>query len=58
MERRMVLGASIAFVLLIAVLTIADAVKHGPSVRTVVSIPIVALLAIGLIGAMSQPPEQ
>lgn len=56
--RRTILAASLAFVGLLVFLTFADAVDHGVSLRTVVSIPIIALLGIGVIGALAQPPRR
>jgi hypothetical protein len=53
-----VLLASLAFVGLIVFVTVADAVDHGLSIRTVVSIPIVVILAVGVIGALAEPPRR
>jgi hypothetical protein len=58
MERRLITGVTLAFVALLAFLTLFAAVKNGVSFLTVVSVVVVALLAIGLIGALaSMPPD-
>lgn len=56
--RRIILGASLAFVALLIFVTFADAVDRGISIRTVVSIPIIVLLGVGVIGALAQPPRR
>jgi hypothetical protein len=56
--RRIILGASLAFVGLLIFVTFADAVDRGISIRTVVSIPIIVLLGVGVIGALAQPPRR
>jgi hypothetical protein len=55
--RRIILGISLAFVGLLVFVTFADAVDQGVSIRTVVSIPIIVLLGVGVIGALAQPPR-
>lgn len=56
--RRIILGVSLAFVALLIFVTFADAVDAGVSIRTVVSIPIIVLLGVGVIGALAQPPRR
>lgn len=56
--RRIVLGVSLAFVALLIFVTFADAIDAGVSIRTVVSIPIIVLLGVGVIGALAQPPRR
>ncbi len=56
--RRVVLAVSLVFVALLVFVTFADAVDHGVSIRTVVSLPIIVLLGVGVIGAMAQPPRR
>jgi hypothetical protein len=56
--RRIVLGVSLAFVALLIFVTFADAVDAGVSIRTVVSVPIIVLLGVGVIGALAQPPRR
>lgn len=55
--RRIILGISLAFVALLIFVTFADAVEYGINIRTVVSIPIIVLLGVGVIGALAQPPR-
>ena len=56
--RRIILAVSLAFVALLIFVTFADAVDRGISIRTVVSIPIIVLLGVGVIGALAQPPRR
>lgn len=56
--RRIILTASLAFVGLLIFVTFADAVDKGVSIRTVVSLPIIVLLGVGVIGALAQPPRR
>lgn len=56
--RRIILAASLAFVGLLIFVTFADAVDRGISIRTVVSIPIIVLLGVGVVGALAQPPRR
>jgi len=56
--RRLILGISLAFVALLVFVTFADAVEEGVSMRTVVSVPIIVLLGVGVIGALAQPPRE
>ena len=56
MARALVLGGTLAIICLLAFLTISVAVKDGIDVLTVVSVIILALLGIGVLGALSTPP--
>jgi hypothetical protein len=56
MARTLVLGATLAIICLLAFLTISVAVKDGIDVLVVVSAIILALLGIGVLGALSSPP--
>lgn len=58
MTRRFVLGASLVLIAALAFFTVRDLVVNGLTPMGVVSIPIVTLLAIGVIGAMAQPPRR
>ncbi|MDO8213845.1 hypothetical protein [Conexibacter sp. CPCC 206217] len=56
--RNAILGASLAFIAVLAFLTLRDLVVNGVTALGVVSVPVVAILAIGVIGAMGQPPRR
>jgi len=56
MARTLVLGGTLAMICLLAFLTISVAVKDGIDVLIVVSVIILALLGIGVLGALSSPP--
>jgi hypothetical protein len=54
---RAILAAALAFILLLAGLTVAVAVEHGPDVLTVGSLLVLAMFAFGIVGALRNPPE-
>jgi hypothetical protein len=56
MARTLVLGGTLAIICLLAFLTISVAVEDGIDVLVVVSIVILAVLGIGVLGALSSPP--
>jgi len=56
MARTLVLGGTLAIICLLAFLTISVAVRDGIDVLVVVSVIILALLGIGVLGALSSPP--
>ena len=56
MARTLVLGFSLAIICLLAFLTISVAIEHGIDILVVVSIIVLALLGIGIIGALTTPP--
>jgi hypothetical protein len=56
MARTLVLGGSLVIICLLAFLTIQVAVRDGIDVLVVVSIIVLALLGIGVLGALSSPP--
>ena len=56
MARTLVLGGTLAIICLLAFLTISVAVKDGIDVLVVVSVIILALLGIGVLGALATPP--
>ena len=57
MARTLVLGGSLAIICLLAFLTISVAVRDGIDILVVVSIIVLALLGIGVLGALSTPPS-
>jgi len=56
MARTLVLGCSLVIICLLAFLTISVAVRDGVDILVVVSIIVLALLGIGVLGALSTPP--
>jgi hypothetical protein len=52
--RHIVTAVALAFTAFFAFLTLSDAVEHGVSFLTLVSLGVLVLLAVGIIGAMSQ----
>jgi hypothetical protein len=56
MGRTLVLGGTLAMICLLTFLTISVAVRDGIDVLVVVSVIILALLGIGVLGALSSPP--
>jgi hypothetical protein len=59
MARSLVLAASLALIGLLAVLTIDVAINQGVDVLVVLSLIILALLGIGVVGALtSSPPDE
>ena len=56
MARTLVLGLSLAIICLLAFLTISVAVRDGIDILVVVSVIVLALLGIGILGALTSPP--
>ena len=54
---RAILAAALAFIVLLAGLTVAVAVEHGPDILTVGSLLVLAMFAFGIVGALRHPPE-
>ena len=57
MTRLLVLGAALAFIAGFAFLTVAAVLKQGLNVLTLLSAFIVVLLAVGIVGALRNPPR-
>ena len=55
--RTLVLGAALAMIGLLAFLTISVAVEEGVDVLVLVSLGILALLGFGVLGALTNPPN-
>jgi hypothetical protein len=55
--RNFALAASLVLICLLAFLTFSVAVEHGVDVLVVVSLIVLALLAFGVLGALTSPPE-
>jgi hypothetical protein len=58
MTRIIVLGAALLFIAGFAFLTFTAIVEQGFNVLSLLSILILLLLAIGIIGALRNPPRQ
>ncbi|MGD0455368.1 MAG: hypothetical protein ABSB69_17415 [Solirubrobacteraceae bacterium] len=57
MTRLAVLGAVLVFIAGFAFLTFTAIVKDGVTIDTVLSVFIVVLLAVGIVGALRNPPR-
>jgi hypothetical protein len=57
MIRLLVLGTALLFITGFAFLTYADIVREGLGAGSVLSIFIVVLLAVGIVGALRNPPR-
>ena len=57
MGGRFVLAAALAFVALLLGLTVYAAITDGPSLLTLVSLVVLAMLALGIAGALRDPGE-
>ena len=57
MGARVGLAAALAFVAVLLGLTLYAAIADGPSVLTVVSLVVLAMLGLGIAGALRHPPE-
>jgi hypothetical protein len=57
MDPRPALAAAFLVVTLLAGLTIYVAIRNGPDVLTVLSLMILAMLGLGIFGALKEPPR-
>jgi hypothetical protein len=57
MERNIILGLSVAFVAFVAFLTVSMLAENGFGVRAIVGIVVLAILALGVYGAISSTDE-
>jgi hypothetical protein len=55
-RRALVLGAALVFIAGFAFLTLAAVVEDGFTLGSLLSLLILALLAIGIVGALRNPP--
>ena len=54
-----ILASALAFVILLAGLTISVTIEHGFDVLTVLSLLVLALFGFGVLGALlNQPPDE
>ena len=56
--RRLALGAALTLIAVLTFLTVALMVQDGVNARTVVSLLILALIGFGVVGALTQPPDE
>ena len=56
-ERRPILIAVLAFILVFGALTVAVIVRTGPDVLSVISLVVLAMFAYGIVGALREPPD-
>jgi hypothetical protein len=57
MRRILVLGAVLVFIAGFAFLTVAAAIEQGVTIASLISIFILVLLAVGIVGALRNPPR-
>jgi hypothetical protein len=57
MRRIIVLGAVLFFIAGFAFLTVAAVIEQGFTLATLLSILILAMLAVGIVGALRNPPR-
>jgi hypothetical protein len=57
MRRILVLGAVLVFIAGFAFLTVAAIIEQGFTIASLLSILILGLLAIGIVGALRNPPR-
>jgi hypothetical protein len=55
--RAAVLGAALLFILTLLALTVHAAASAGIDILTVLSVFVLALLALGIVGALLHPPQ-
>ena len=56
--RTAVFASVLAFIGLLAGLTISVAVEHGPDVLTVASLLVLGMFAFGIVGALRHPDDE
>jgi hypothetical protein len=56
--RLAVLGAALGFVVALLALTVHAAVSGGIDILTVLSLFVLALVGVGIVGALLHPPER
>jgi hypothetical protein len=56
--RNVIAAVALAFTAFFAFLTFYDAIENGVSFLTVVSLGVLVLLGVGIIGALSQGPDE
>lgn len=54
---RLILAAALVFIAVLAALTVTTVVRTGPDILTLVSLVVLAMLGVGIVGAIRHPPE-
>lgn len=57
MNRTFVLGAVLVFIAGFAFLTVAAVIEQGFTIASLLSVLILVLLAVGIVGALRNPPR-
>jgi hypothetical protein len=57
-SRNVILGAVLAFIAVLGVLTVLVAVRNGPDVLTVASLLVLGMFGFGIVGALRHPPHE
>jgi hypothetical protein len=57
MARSLILIGALAFIVLLGALTAVTAARHGIDILVVVSGIVLALFAVGILGALLNPPQ-
>jgi hypothetical protein len=55
---RAILAAALAFIVLLAALTLTVAIQHGPDILTVGSLLVLGMFGFGIVGALRHPPDE
>jgi len=58
MARAVILGAALTFIAVLATLTVIAVVNGGFNILTVVTLLVLAMLAVGIAGALLTPPPE
>ena len=53
-----VLTATLVFIVLLATLTVEDFVRRGVTAVSILAVLIIVLFAIGIVGALRNPPSE
>jgi hypothetical protein len=56
--RSLILLVALAFIIVFAALTLAVISQHGLDILTVISVLILGLMAVGIVGALRNPPDE
>jgi hypothetical protein len=56
--RRLALTAALTLIAVLTFLTVALMVQDGVNARTVLSLLVLALIGFGVLGALTQPPDE
>jgi hypothetical protein len=56
--RILVLTITLVFIVVLGALTISDFVNNGVTVVGIVAVLILVLFAVGIVGALRQPPQE